>query len=188
MFLFTEKNQQQKLQKKNINNMIFFQKILIPYNLINDDIEKNIELKLKLMNFKKCSFQYGYITEIVKIIKIGDNLIDPVSSNVIFEVLFEADTVKPEKDRCFVGKVCSIKHDQPELGVLVDVQNLFKINIIQSYMKNFRYDKASCSFVNATNESAKEFVKEGTELEIRILMLQYENKHFKCMGQLERVC
>lgn len=157
--------------------MIIFQKILLPYNLINENVVENIVKKIHDNNFQKCSFQYGYITDIVKILKIGENTIDPVSSCVLFEVLFEANTIKPEKDSVFTGKVYRIFSE----GIFVDIENLFKVNIPGEHMKQFVFDKGEFSKNNTK-------ISINTDVQIRILITKYENKNFKCIGKLEKVC
>ena len=156
--------------------MLIFQKVLLPYNLINENTVDNLINKIYETNFQKCSYQHGYIKKVVKVLKVGENVIDPVSSCVVFEVLFEAETIKPEKNSVFTGKVYKIFSE----GIFVDIDNLFKVNIPSDQMKNFVFDSDVY-----TNKSVK--ISVNTEVQVKILMTKYEKKGFKCIGQLEKV-
>lgn len=158
--------------KYNIN-----QKIQIEPKFLDKNFKFHLFDKLKKTMIGKCTLDYGYIIKINKIIKIGDNYISPVDSLVIFDVIYEAEVLKPEINQELLGKVCMVfKH-----GIFVDICGIMKVLIPVSSMKSYTFNKSSFNHNNGVEISV------GTLVKIIIVMIKYEKKNFNCIGKLVNV-
>lgn len=152
------------------------QKISIDPKFLDSEIKNHLFNKLQKTMIGKCSLEYGYILKINKIISIEDNLIAPANSLVIFNVIYEADILKPEVGQELVGTVCMIfKH-----GIFVDIYEKMKILIPSSSMESYIF-KNSCFVSDNTKISV------GINVKIKIVMIKYEKKNFSCIGKLMNV-
>jgi DNA-directed RNA polymerase subunit E'/Rpb7 len=150
------------------------QRVSIEFKYLDSNINCHILNKLKKNMTGACSLKNGYIIEVTKIVKLGDNQIGCANSLVIFNVRYEAEILKPEKDDIFSGKVCMIFQD----GIFVDVKGKMKV-LIPISMISYVYNKQENIF-----ESPDHTIIQGMEVNIKIIMTKYEKKQFHCIGKL----
>ena len=101
------------------SNIIIQKRICLEPEFLNTNLKKNIFDKLKKTTNNECSKEFGYILNIVKLIKIVDNYVSNASSEIVFEVMFEIETLKPEIDKVFTGEVCMIFGG----GIFLNIKN-----------------------------------------------------------------
>ena len=163
-------------------------KVCIDPEFLDYNIKKHISDKLKLSLSNECTKEHGYFLTVNKIIKILDNYISTdcrvhddhrISSNCqnIFTVLFEAETLKPEKQKVFEGVVTTIL----SAGISVTIRDKLKV-LIPSPINGFQFDLTSKSYKNDTTT-----IKQGDKIKVKILNLKYSEKSFKCYGSFVSV-
>jgi DNA-directed RNA polymerase subunit E'/Rpb7 len=158
--------------------VVIKEKIGIEPKYFNGDIESHIYEKLKKTRKGTCTMNNGYILDIVKLIKIGENIITSANSWVIFEVFYEAITLKPYKGLVLSGEICMVFSQ----GVFVDIQGKMQI-LIPDYSlisHNFKYDESKGIFSNSSTILTK-----GGEVNVEITMVKYEKRKFGCIGKLK---
>jgi DNA-directed RNA polymerase subunit E'/Rpb7 len=128
--------------------------------------------KIRQETQQVCSKEYGYILSIKNIIKILDN------KENIFNVLFQVEVFKPEKNQELQGNVCMIFKD----GIFVDVLNIQKVLISAKTLSNYKYDKKHNVFRHITNDS---IIDNMSCVNLIILDIKYNNHQFCCFGKLK---
>lgn len=154
------------------------QKISIDCIYLDDNIQENLLNKLKKTVVGNCSLEYGYILNIIKIINMSNNKISSADSLCVFDVVYEAEILKPEIGNVFSGKVCMVFQS----GFMVDIQNIIKVLIPVSSLKDFVYKEDNQTFLSKD----KLIIKEGVELNIEIVMIKYEKKKYSCIGKIKK--
>ena len=153
------------------------QKVSIESKYLDSNVGYYILKKIKNNMENKCTIEHGYITKVIRILKIISNLITPANSLVIYDVIYEAETIKPVKGLRLTGKICMVF----EHGVFIDIINRMKVLIPTSKLKGYKY--SSSSF---TDEYGN-VLKVNTEVDIIIDMIKYEKKEYSCIGELIKV-
>jgi DNA-directed RNA polymerase subunit E'/Rpb7 len=151
------------------------QKVSIESKYLDSSIKDHILNKLKKTMEGKCTFENGYIIDVKKIIKLGDNKIGCANSLIIFNVTYEACVLKPVKGDILKGCVCMVFQH----GIFVDVYKM-KVLIPTTSMLSYIYNKSKNIF-ESDNDSS---IIQGIELTIEIVMIKYEKKQFSCIGKL----
>jgi DNA-directed RNA polymerase subunit E'/Rpb7 len=154
------------------------QNISIESRYLDSDIQNHVFNKLKKNMEGKCTFDDGYIIEVKKIINLGNNHIGCTDSLTVFNVLYEADVLKPEKGDIFVGKVCMIFQH----GIFVDIKGKMKVLIPSNSINTYVYNQNDNIFENSDNS-----IKNGIEVSIEITMTKYEKKQYSCIGNLVKI-
>lgn len=152
------------------------QKIPIESMYLDKNINLNILNKLKNDMGGKCTLEYGYILDIIKIIKIGDNKISSANSLTVFDVIYQADVLKPTEGLILSGKVCMIFQH----GIFVDIKGKMKVLIPATTIDSFSYDAEDSSF-----ETSNTKISNGASVDIEIVLIKYEKKNFSCIGKLK---
>ena len=117
------------------SNIIIQKRICLEPEFLNTNLKKNIFDKLKKTTNNECSKEFGYILNIVKLIKIVDNYVSNASSEIVFEVMFEIETLKPEIDKVFTGEVCMIFGG----GIFLNIKNKIKVLIPLTSIKDYKF-------------------------------------------------
>ena len=123
-----------------------------------------------------CGFKYGYILEIKKVISLGENKISSANSLAVFNVTYEADTLKPVVGSILKGIVCLVLQNGD--GIMVDVYNKMQILIPSSNMKPFVYTKDRFELSN------EKFISVGSNIDLEIVASKYEDKKYSCIGKI----
>ena len=151
------------------------QKVSIHSKYLDHNIKTHLLNKLKETFIGKCTFEYGYIIGINKIIKVGENSIAPANSLVIFDLIYEAEVLKPEIGQVLSGKVCMVFQH----GIFVEIQDKMKVLIPVTSIPSYRFEENR--YVNDNDDE----ISLGNELLIVIVMIKYEKKAFNCIGKIQ---
>ncbi len=151
------------------------QKVSIHSKYLDKNIKSHLLNKLKSTMIGTCTLEHGYIIEINKIIKLGDNLITSANSLVIFDIIYEAEILKPEIGQDLSGKVCMIFQH----GIFVEIKNKMKVLIPATSIPLYTFKDTI--FVNDNDEE----ISLGNELVITVVMIKYEKKEFSCIGKIK---
>ncbi len=152
-------------------------KISLEPQYLDSNIEQHILKKLKDVSNNECSKDYGYFLKIVKLNKIINNYISS-DCQIIFNVEYEVETLKPETNKIFEGTVCMIFSG----GIFLTIKNKMKVLIPISSLSDFEYKQNSNNFINKKNN--KETIKENDFLKISISGIKYSKSNFSCFGTL----
>jgi DNA-directed RNA polymerase subunit E'/Rpb7 len=152
--------------------IIIEKQVYLEAKYLNVNLDKHILEKLQTCIIGTCDYENGYILSVNKILKIGDNKINQMSS-CIFTVSFLATVLKPEIGAQFVGKVCMVFND----GLFLEVHNKMKVLVPYTTFDTFTFDNDKFTKDNR-------IIREGSEVNIEITMIKYEKKNFNCIGKL----
>jgi DNA-directed RNA polymerase subunit E'/Rpb7 len=154
---------------------IIKQKVSIDAMYLDKDIEDHILLKLKKTMEGICTFDNGYIITVNKIINVGSNTIGSANSLIIFDITYEANTLRPEKGVVLSGKVCMVfKH-----GIFVDICGKMKVLVPSNFIEGYEYQQDSNSFT-----FLESIIKNDVEVSVDIVDMKYDKKQFSCIGKL----
>lgn len=151
------------------------QNVSINSKFLDKNINAHLLNKLQTTMVGKCTLEYGYILGINKIIKSGYNSITPANSLVVFDLIYEAEVLKPEIDSELSGTVCMVFQH----GIFVDIQGKMKVLVPTTSMPTYVYKESM--FVD-DNENE---ISMGVKLKITIVMIKYDKKEFSCIGKLK---
>ena len=155
------------------------QRISIDPMYMDKDIENHILNKLKTSTENTCTYTHGYINKIIRLVKIIDNLVGTPGSSIFFNIIYEAETIRPVNGLVLNGTVCMIF----EQGIFVDILNKIKIIIPISFLTDFKYipsyEKSGPVFVHE-----KLVITSGININIEIVRTKYEEKQFSCIGKI----
>lgn len=151
------------------------QKVSIDPKFLDSNISYHILQKIRRNMEGKCTMDYGYIISVNKIVELGKNIIAPANSLVIYDIKYEADTIKPEKGMELTGEICMVFPN----GVFVDILKKLNVLIPISSLKGYTF--SGDSFMSDKDEN---HIKVGSEVNIRITMVKYEKKSFSSIGEL----
>ena len=151
------------------------QKISIDPKFLDSNISYHILQKIRQNMEGKCTLDYGYIISVNKIVELGENIVAPANSLVVYDVKYEAVTIKPEKGMELSGEICMVFQH----GVFADILKKLKVLIPVGSMEEYTF--SGDSFVSKEDD---ENIEVGSEVNIRITMVKYEKKSFSCIGEL----
>ena len=151
------------------------QRVSIEPIYLDSDIQNHILNKLKQNMEGTCTLDTGYIIDVKRIISMNDNTIGCANSLVIFNVIYEAVTIKPCNGSKMTGNVCLVFPH----GILVYVRDKMKVLIPTASMENYTFNTDNTSF-----ESDEGVIEIGSKLYIEIVLTKYEQKQFSCIGKL----
>ena len=157
---------------------IMEKRVCIDNEYLNDDLYKHILTKIKEITDNECTKEHGYIIDVKKIIRIKDNYISNVNCDNIFIIEFEAETLKPEIGKRFLGDVCMIFPG----GIFLTVKNKQKVLIPISTLQNYTYVPSDKMFKND-----KKNIKEGDNIMVEITGTKYSKQNFSCFGNMVEV-
>ena len=167
-----------KLKKKMATKTIIESRITINPEFLNKNFRKAILDKLQKVTENHCSSEYGFILKVNKILKIKENFISNVDCEVIFVVVYEAETLKPEVNKVFTGKVGMVFHG----GIFVKIHDKFEVLIPTSKLLEYTFDASQKMFIHKTNNN---LIQEGDKIDVMITGMKYcVDKRYKCFGNL----
>ena len=149
---------------------------------LTKDIKEYIFSELKKKYEKTCSDTEGLIISIEHIISI-DNIIDKDSIHITFSVVFQAVTIKPEKDMN-ISFIPTLILSKGIFGKLYDNINFF---IPESSLKQSGYifDAEQNLFKREEDENeTKIFITCKTEVNTVIEQLKYDTVKYNCIVRL----
>lgn len=146
--------------------------IIHPSYFSSDTLYQHILEQLKEIEMT-CSFKYGYIDQIFRIVDIIESkLLDSGYCKV--NILFEANCFKPEIDKEIETKVEMIFQH----GIFSSL-HILRFLIPSSQLMDYEF-LSDCY----QHKSTKHIIRIGDKIRIKIMNLKYENEHFSCIGKL----
>ena len=155
---------------------IIERKVCVEPEFLYYDLNAKLLEKVKKVFENECTQENGYILKINKILRIKDNYISNVNSNIIFIVDIDVDNLKPEIDAVYTDKVSMIFSG----GLFINIKNKIKLLIPISSLKNYKFEQSTKTFV----KDDKSVIKEHDEIQIKITGIKYSKKNFNCFGEL----
>ena len=157
--------------------MILKQRILISNDLLDMNLNKHILNKLKDISVNECSKDNGYVLKVNKLIKIVDNYISNVNSELIFIVEYDADTIKPAINDIFEDSVFLVLRN----GIFFNIKNKFKVLIPPDALLDYMFDADNKTYIHQDNKTV---LKSGSQCKIQITGVRYMNRKFDCFGKI----
>jgi DNA-directed RNA polymerase subunit E'/Rpb7 len=154
---------------------ILRQRLVIDNSFLGKQLNQFIFSRLKEVAENDCTKEYGYILKVNKLMKIIDNYISNVNSELVFIVEFEAETLKPQINDIFEDEIFLVLRG----GIFFNINNKFKVLIHPNSLSLYHFDTDTKSYVNPTNILVK-----GTKCKLKITGIRYINKKFDCFGEL----
>ena len=153
------------------------QKVSIEAKFLNKNIKDHLLDKLKKTMIGRCSLEHGYFLNVNKLINVGSNTITYSNSLIIFDVVYEAETLKPELGQVITGTVCMVFQH----GIFVDIK---KMKVLVPATSMVSYVFKDNSFTTERGTYQHRVITTGLEVCIIINMIKYEQKEFSCIGEL----
>jgi len=138
------------------------------------DIKTNLLIKIKSDFKDKCTKDYGFILEIYDSIKILSNTIID-NGSVLFEVIFNADVLKPDQGQIMSGKVIIVI----DSGFIISVKDRMKIFVPRDQCGEYKYNKSNSCYENGTKK-----IKNTDAIKVKIYCIKYEQQKYECLGSL----
>ena len=157
---------------------ILKQRLVIENCYLGKDLQSSIFTRLKEVAENECSKEFGYIIKVNKLIKIVDNYISNVNSELIFIVEFEAETIKPEIGSIYEDDIFLVLRG----GIFFHISNKFKVLIPPNSLDDYTFNADKKSYVNKNDSSI--VLSKGEKCKIKITGIRYMNKKFDCFGEL----
>lgn len=154
----------------NIERRICLDPQFLDSNIMDHLLEK---IKSSLKN--ECTKEFGYIIDVKRIISISDNWISAANSDIVFNVIFEVETLKPEIGLQLQGNVCMIFPN----GILLDIKNKLKFLIPLDSLKGYELNKAGMFYENGNKK-----IKKEDKLTVEVVEIKYKDQSFMCFGNL----
>ena len=148
---------------------------------IDNTIEERIRAILTEQLLRGCDQDHGYVTEISKNIKLLDNKISNSSPGCYFTVSVDIISLKPEVGSVYTAEVKTIRPDgffsviKDRINVYVPLKRIKKDN---SEYKFFEVNKKRY----LKHEKSEQEINIGDKLKIKIDLLDFIQKEFKCIG------
>jgi DNA-directed RNA polymerase subunit E'/Rpb7 len=147
----------------------------------NDCLDKNLNdaifKRLQVASENDCNKEYGYILKVEKLLKIDDNYISNVNSELIFIVSFKALTIKPEINKVFTDTIWMVLSG----GIFLNVKNKFKVLIPPNALSEYSFNQDKKAYIHKEN---KTILEQGSECTVKITGIRYMNKNFDCFAEL----
>ena len=157
---------------------ILRQRLVIDNCYLGRNLQTHILNRLKEVIENDCTKEYGYIIKINKLLKIVDNYISNVNSELIFIVEFEAETIKPEIGNIYDDEIFLVLKG----GIFFNVSNKFKVLVPPDALIEYTFDADNKMYKNGENKLAK-----GTKCQLSITGVRYVNKKFDCFAKIVSV-
>lgn len=154
---------------------IIERRICLEPRFLDQNIYSHLLKKIKDSIEGECTKEHGHILKINKLVKIYDNMISSANSDIVFTVLFEAETLKPEIGYNLSGNVCMILPS----GIFVNIQDKLKVLIPRNELNDYIYN-ASNTCYNKNDIS----IKNGDIVTVCISGIRYTKQNFSCFGSL----
>ena len=159
--------------------MLITRKIYLNPKYLNGDILISLLNELKKKTKGECTSEHGYILKIHKITRIIDGFnISSINCDVVCNVEFDADVLKPKVEDIYEGKVCVILQ---RAGILINVGECLKILVKSSSLKDYVYDSTNNSYAHIRGEKTNIVI--GDTIRVRLTGVKYTEHKFSCFGE-----
>lgn len=156
---------------------ILRKRLVVDNCFLNKNLNSSIFKKLKEVVENDCTKEFGYIIKVTKLVKIVDNYISNVNSELIFVVDFEAETIKPEINNVYEDQIFLVLRG----GIFFEISNKFKVLIPPNALTDYTFNTETKTY---EKKDSKDFLSKGTKCKIKITGIRYMNKKFDCFGEL----
>jgi DNA-directed RNA polymerase subunit E'/Rpb7 len=156
---------------------IIEKRISLEPKYLHHNILDSLLSKIKEETENECNKLHGHILSINKIVEITNHEISRLDTNNIFQIKFEANTLKPEPDSILEGEVCMIYKD----GIFISVMNKQNVLIPTMYLQDYIYDEIQDNYKHKTTIDT---IKEGDTIRVKITASQYNKNNFSCFGSI----
>ena len=154
---------------------ILRKRIVLENHCLDKHINTAILKKLTEVAENDCTKDYGYIIKVLRVVRIVDNYISNVNSELIFIVDFEAETIKPEVNTVYEDEIYLVLRG----GIFFEVSKKFKVLIPPNALSDFTFNADSKVYERQDIKLSK-----GTKCRVKITGIRYMNKKFDCFGEL----
>lgn len=148
----------------NINKRVYLEP-----RFLDENIMIHLLAKITEISVGQCTKDHGHILTVNRIVEVLGN------EDTIFNVIFEAETLKPTVGDKFSGTVCMLYKD----GIFAQISEKQKMLIPSISIKGYTYDE-SCQ----TYSNGKKKIKVGDTIEAIVTASQYNKQSFSCIGCL----
>ena len=159
-----------------IEKQILQKGIVLDNAMLAPNIEHSILEKLRQVVENDCSKDFGYIIKVINSIKILDNYISNVNSELIFIVQFEAETIKPEVGKVYTDIICMVLSG----GIFLKIKGKFMVLIPSSVLQDYEFHPDKKMYVSKVDSTHT--LKTGDECSVKISGIRYLNKNYDCFG------
>jgi DNA-directed RNA polymerase subunit E'/Rpb7 len=148
----------------NINKRVYLEP-----KFLDENIMVHLLAKINEISVGKCTKDHGHVLRVNRIVQVLGN------EDTIFNVIFEAETLKPTIGDKFSGTVCMLYKD----GIFAQISEKQKMLIPAISIKGYTYDEQSQTYLNG-----KKKIKVGDTIDAIVTASQYSKQNFSCIGCL----
>ena len=160
---------------KNKMSEMIEKRVVLESKFLDSNYKSHLLSKLKSNITLECTEEYGHIIDIIKIIDIISHKIDRTNSDNIFNVRFEAETIKPIPGKIMEGTVCMIYKD----GIFISIMDRQKMLIPSTLLKGYRFDDTIPSYSDGMNTIMMDNI-----VKAKVTAVKYNKQNFSCFGSL----
>jgi DNA-directed RNA polymerase subunit E'/Rpb7 len=146
-------------------------------SFLDGNILSNLLEHIRMELNNKCFEEHGYIISVNRIISVDNNTILVTTSNILFNVTIEVDTLKPEIGLINVGEVFMVI----DKGIFVKIEDKLKVLIPVSNLYGYEYKKEDNFYYK---KETKTSIYMNDTVKIKILGIQYSKNYFNCFGEI----
>lgn len=150
-------------------------RIVLESKFLDSNYKSHLLFKLKSDISFDCTEEYGHIIDIIQILSIISHKIDRTNSDNIFNIKFEAETLKPLPNQIMEGNVCMIYKD----GIFISIMDRQKMLIPSTLLKGYRFDDTIPSYSDGMN-----VIMMGNIIKAKVTAVKYNKQNFSCFGSL----
>jgi len=154
---------------------IIERRICLEPQFLDSNIMNHVFEKVKRSVQNECTKEHGYIIEVTRVVGISDNWISSANSDIVFNVVFEAEVLKPEIGLLLEGDVCMIFPN----GILLNIQTKMKFLIPLGSLNGYQFNSLSMCYENGDSK-----IEKGDVLTVEVVEIKYKDQNFMCFGNL----
>jgi DNA-directed RNA polymerase subunit E'/Rpb7 len=159
-----------------MNIVTIEKRICLSSKYLDQNIMDNLLSKITELTYGNCTKEYGYIIKIIKINHIISHEISRVNSDNIFNVSFDAQILKPEKNLEIEGTVCMVYKD----GIFINILDKQKMLIPKSSLSEYTFDNELKVYTDKNDKS----IKMNDTIKAIITAASYSNQKYSCFGTI----
>ena len=156
-------------------SQVIEKRIVLESKFLDSNYKAHLLNKLKANITSDCTEEYGHIIDIIQILSIISHKIDRTNSDNIFNIKFEAETIKPVPGKIMEGKVCMIYKD----GIFISIMDKQKMLIPSTLLKGYRFDDTVPSYSDGMN-----IIMMDNIIRAKVTAVKYNKQNFSCFGSL----
>jgi DNA-directed RNA polymerase subunit E'/Rpb7 len=155
-----------------MENITFIENISIEPCYLNSDIENTIKNRVEVKYKNFCNKRWGYLN-MIKSVKIVENMLDRVSCNIYFRVVIDAERYLPKEDTT-ISAVVQMCFPHGILCKFKDLNILISMNTIPGG-----------KIENGSIKSKDVIISKNDEIKVRLTTVKYEKHKYSAIGVLD---